>query len=134
MASLASAALTTGRAAKMSPPRYQNLEGPDVTLLSSDDGGSLVRLIAGDLQGHRGPGATHTPISVVHATVSAGARLTLRAMTGLQSEPERLAFRARATWPAAGSGDAGPERPLAGAGPRSGLAGKVAPPDAAEAS
>src|SRR3712207_3512888 len=45
------------RVAKMSPPRYQNLEATDVTLLSSDDGGSLVRLIAGDLQGHRGPGA-----------------------------------------------------------------------------
>ena len=65
------------RVAKMSPPRYQNLEATDVALLSSDDGGSLVRLIAGDLQGHRGPGATHTPITVVHATVSPGARLTL---------------------------------------------------------
>ena len=65
------------RVAKMAPPRYQNLEPTDVRLLSSEDGGALVRLIAGDLQGHRGPGSTHTPITVVHASVSAGARLTL---------------------------------------------------------
>ncbi len=62
---------------KMSPPRYQNLEGTDVALVASDDGGSLVRLIAGELAGVRGPGSTHTPISIVHATVPAGAQLGL---------------------------------------------------------
>ena len=41
---------------KMIAPRYQNLDGELVTLLSSPDGGALVRLIAGDLAGHRGPG------------------------------------------------------------------------------
>ena len=41
---------------KMIDPRYQNLEGNAVTLLSSPDGGALVRLIAGDLGGHAGPG------------------------------------------------------------------------------
>ena len=30
-----------------------------------------------ELDGHRGPGSTRTPISLVHATVSAGARLSL---------------------------------------------------------
>jgi quercetin 2,3-dioxygenase len=48
-----------------------------VTLLSSPDGGALVRVIAGDVGGHRGPGSTRTPISVVHATVSPGAELVL---------------------------------------------------------
>ncbi len=62
---------------KFVPPRYQALEGEQVTLLSSEDGGALVRLIAGEIAGHAGPGATHTPIAVVHATVSPGARLTL---------------------------------------------------------
>jgi redox-sensitive bicupin YhaK (pirin superfamily) len=62
---------------KMIGPRYQSLEGDEVTLLSSADGGSLVRLIAGDVAGHRGPGSTHTPITVAHATVAEGARLTL---------------------------------------------------------
>ncbi|WP_462187056.1 MULTISPECIES: pirin family protein [unclassified Frankia] len=58
---------------KFSPPRYQNLEGGQVSLVSSPDGGALLRVIAGDVGGHRGPGATHTPISVVHATLTPGA-------------------------------------------------------------
>jgi len=62
---------------KMVAPRYQNLEAGQVVLLSSPDGGALVRLIAGDVAGHRGPGATHTPITVAHATVAPGARLEL---------------------------------------------------------
>src|SRR5947208_4087319 len=43
---------------KMVAPRYQNLEADKVTLLSSPDGGALVRLIAGDIDGHNGPGST----------------------------------------------------------------------------
>ena len=62
---------------KMKPPAYQNLEGSDVTLLASPDGGTLLRVIAGEIAGHRGPGSTHTPISLVHATVAPGARLEL---------------------------------------------------------
>jgi redox-sensitive bicupin YhaK (pirin superfamily) len=62
---------------KMTAPRYQSLEGDQVVLLSSADGGALVRLIAGDLAGHRGPGATHTPIVVAHATLAPGSRLVL---------------------------------------------------------
>jgi redox-sensitive bicupin YhaK (pirin superfamily) len=46
-------------------------------LLSSDDGGALVRLIAGELAGHPGPGDTHTPISYAHATVAPGAALVV---------------------------------------------------------
>ena len=41
---------------KMTAPRYQNLEAGDVSLLSSPDGGALVRVIAGDVDGHHGPG------------------------------------------------------------------------------
>ncbi|MCU1587918.1 MAG: Pirin domain protein [Frankiales bacterium] len=66
---------------KMTDPAYQNLEGGDVTLLGSADGGSLIRVIAGDLRGAdgvvRGPGSTRTPITFVHATVAPGASLTL---------------------------------------------------------
>jgi quercetin 2,3-dioxygenase len=65
------------RADKWAEPAYQDLRGGDVGLLSSDDGGALVRVIAGDVAGHAGPGRTHTPISLVHATVSPGARLVL---------------------------------------------------------
>jgi redox-sensitive bicupin YhaK (pirin superfamily) len=62
---------------KMIAPRYQNLEAERVTVLSSPDGGTLVRLIAGDIAGHEGPGATHTPITVAHLTLSPGAQITL---------------------------------------------------------
>ena len=62
-------------ALKMSPPRYQAITRHDLTLLTTPDGGSLIRLIAGDLAGHRGPGVTHTPISYAHASISPGARI-----------------------------------------------------------
>jgi quercetin 2,3-dioxygenase len=62
---------------KMTAPRYQNLDADTVALLASPDGGTLVRLIAGDVAGYRGPGSTHTPITVAHATLAAGARLVL---------------------------------------------------------
>src|SRR6478736_5019328 len=48
-----------------------------VELAASADAGALVRVIAGEVGGHRGPGSTHTPITLIHATVSAGARLQL---------------------------------------------------------
>ena len=58
-------------------PRYQDITGDAVRLLSTDDGGALVRLIAGDLGGVRGPGSTRSPMTMIHATVSPGARLVL---------------------------------------------------------
>jgi hypothetical protein len=60
---------------KFTPARYQPLTGDDLTLLASDDGAALVRLIAGDLDGHHGPGDTHTPITYAHATLQPGAQL-----------------------------------------------------------
>ncbi|HET6835475.1 MAG TPA: pirin family protein [Acidimicrobiales bacterium] len=60
---------------KFTPPRYQDIRGGQVTLLRSPDGGAVLRLIAGDLAGHHGPGVTHTPITLVHATVAPGAQL-----------------------------------------------------------
>ncbi|GGS12788.1 pirin family protein [Actinokineospora fastidiosa] len=65
------------RTLKLAQPRYQDIGAADARLLSSDDGGVLVRLIAGDLAGHAGPGATQTPITYVHASVAAGARLAV---------------------------------------------------------
>jgi hypothetical protein len=62
---------------KMLAPRYQNLDAELVRLIASPDGGALVRLIAGDIGEHHGPGSTHTPIVVAHATIAPGARLEL---------------------------------------------------------
>src|SRR2546430_3163294 len=60
---------------KMVAPRYQSLEPEQVGLLSSSDGGALVRLIGGDLADIKGPGDTYTAITVAHATVSPQSRL-----------------------------------------------------------
>jgi redox-sensitive bicupin YhaK (pirin superfamily) len=62
---------------KMTNPRYQDIRGGEIALLSSADGGALLRVIAGELGGHRGPGSTHTPIVLVHASVSPGAQVRL---------------------------------------------------------
>ncbi len=65
------------RALKWAAPRYQDLRAREVALVSSSDGGALVRVIAGDVAGHAGPGSTYTPMTFVHATLSPGARLSL---------------------------------------------------------
>ena len=84
-------------------PRYQGIERNQVLLLTSPDGGALVRVIAGDVAGHRGPGSTHTPISLVHATVEPGAELLL---------PWPRAFNAL-VYVLSGSGVIGPDaRPI----------------------
>lgn len=85
---------------KLTEPRYQDIGGGQVALLASPDGGGLLRLIAGELAGHRGPGITHTPITVIHATVSPGAEITL---------PWRADFNALA-YALSGEGSAGTER------------------------
>ena len=64
-------------AQKWSPPRYQDIRAQEVALASSPDGGALVRIIAGDVAGHAGPGSTYSPMTLVHATLSPGATLAL---------------------------------------------------------
>ncbi|HEX5827219.1 MAG TPA: pirin family protein [Candidatus Limnocylindrales bacterium] len=65
------------RAQKLAAPRYQDIRAKEVSLLSSHDGGALVRVIAGEVAGHAGPGSTYTPMTLVHATLAPGAKLTL---------------------------------------------------------
>jgi len=62
---------------KWMPPAYQDIRAGQVALLSSVDGGTLLRVIAGEVDGHQGPGSTRTPISMVHATLAPGAELRL---------------------------------------------------------
>ena len=90
---------------KLSPPRYQDIRGGEVRLLASHDGGALLRVIAGQVGGFEGPGITHTPIALLHATVSPGAQLRL---------PWRSDFNAL-VWAFSGSGTVGGDRrPLHG--------------------
>jgi redox-sensitive bicupin YhaK (pirin superfamily) len=65
-------------ALKRTPPRYQAITASNLTLLTTPDGGSLIRVIAGDVDGHAGPGVTHTPITYAHASVSPGAQLEVK--------------------------------------------------------
>ncbi|MDQ3553164.1 MAG: pirin family protein [Chloroflexota bacterium] len=65
------------RAQKFAAPRYQDLRAGEVSLLASPDGGALVRVIAGEVAGHSGPGSTYSPMALVHVTLSPGARVTL---------------------------------------------------------
>src|ERR1700730_14187943 len=64
-------------AQKWEAPRYQDIRAANVELITSYDGGTLLRVIAGEVGGHQGPGVTHTPIALAHATLSAGARVVL---------------------------------------------------------
>src|SRR5215472_12034362 len=85
---------------KMTPPRYQDIRAGQVALLSSPDGGTLVRVIAGEVGGHQGPGITHTPITLLHATLEPAAQLRL---------PWRSDFNALG-YVLAGSGTVGADR------------------------
>jgi redox-sensitive bicupin YhaK (pirin superfamily) len=62
---------------KLTPPRYQAISGHTLTMLASDDGGALIRLIAGELAGLSGPGVTHTPITYAHATLAPTSSITV---------------------------------------------------------
>ena len=88
---------------KRVPPQYQDLQGRDLGLASSSDGGALVRVLAGTVDGHSGPGISHTPLAITHVTIAPGARVDI---------PWRDDFNALA-YALAGSGTAGAEaRPL----------------------
>ncbi|MEP6667124.1 MAG: pirin family protein [Nocardioidaceae bacterium] len=85
---------------KWADPRYQDLRGGDVGLVTTPDAGSLVRVIAGEVGGVKGPGSTYTPMTMVHASIAATADLTL---------PWRPDFNAL-VYVLAGSGTVGSDR------------------------
>ncbi|MDO7869017.1 pirin family protein [Nocardioides jiangxiensis] len=62
---------------KLMQPKYQDIHSGEVKLLTSPDAGALVRVIAGEVGGNKGPGSTHSPMTMVHASVEPGARLEL---------------------------------------------------------
>jgi redox-sensitive bicupin YhaK (pirin superfamily) len=88
------------KADKMIAPRYQDIGSSSVVLLSSPDGGALYRVIAGDVGGHAGPGSTHSPMAMVHATLAPGASVEI---------PWKKEFNAL-VYVLAGNGSVGAER------------------------
>jgi redox-sensitive bicupin YhaK (pirin superfamily) len=73
------------RAQKWVEPRYQDLRANESALLTTPDGGALLRVIAGEVPAVtdggaatlHGPGSTYTPMAMVHTTVSPGATVDL---------------------------------------------------------
>ncbi len=86
------------KAKKRIAPQYQDLQGRDSALVSTADGGALIRVLAGEVAGHRGPGISHTPLSITHVTVAPGAQADI---------PWREDFNALA-YVLAGEGSVGP--------------------------
>lgn len=69
-------------AEKLSPPRYQGILDRQIPVAPlADDAGSL-RVIAGELNGKRGPAQTFTPVHLWDVRLRAGARATLSAPDG----------------------------------------------------
>jgi len=68
---------------KFLAPKYQGIEADNILLLASADAGTLIRVIAGEISAgagrdsFKGPGSTHTPITLLHASISPGAQLSL---------------------------------------------------------
>ena len=89
---------------KMTTPRYQDIGSREVALVTNENGDAVIRVIAGTLGEHAGPGSTHTAITLVHVSLMPGGHLVL---------PWRHDFNAL-TYALAGSGTVGAERtPLA---------------------
>jgi hypothetical protein len=59
---------------KFAPPGYQPITASEIPNVAIE-GGGRVRIIAGEYEGARGPAHTFTPITMLDATLSAGARL-----------------------------------------------------------
>ena len=91
---------------KWAQPRYQDLRSSQLGLTTTADAGALVRVIAGQVGGQAGPGATYTPITMVHATLAPGATMEL---------PWEVDHNAL-VYVLSGDGTVGPERRALGSG------------------
>jgi quercetin 2,3-dioxygenase len=56
---------------------HQSITRDALRLLTSDDGGALIRLFAGDIAGFTGPGVTHTPITYAHVILAPGVQVSV---------------------------------------------------------
>ena len=59
---------------KMGAPGYQTLLNADIPVVELPDGAGRARIIAGELDGRRGPARTHTPIDLWDVRLVAGGR------------------------------------------------------------
>jgi redox-sensitive bicupin YhaK (pirin superfamily) len=62
------------KAKKWLDPRYQDLEPDRVEVVTTPAADTVLRIIAGPLGPFSGPGSTHSPMTMVHATLAPGAQ------------------------------------------------------------
>ena len=67
---------------KMSAPRYQTLMDDAIPHVDLPDDAGILRVIAGDYAGHRGPAQTFTPMNIWDVRLDAGATATFRLPQG----------------------------------------------------
>lgn len=60
------------RALKMSTPRYQTLLNEEIPQVHLDGQGGIIRVIAGEYQGQKGPAKTFTPVHLYDLRLKAG--------------------------------------------------------------
>jgi quercetin 2,3-dioxygenase len=66
---------------KMSKPRYQGITKEQIPVVDLGSG-SYARIIAGELQGARGPAMTFTPVNLIDVRLKAGAKVELNLPEG----------------------------------------------------
>jgi len=88
---------------KGAPPGYQPIRGADIPTVARD-GGVAVRVLAGELDGARGPARTFTPITMLDATIPAGARLSAALPRSYNAMAVVASGRVRADGRSAGAG------------------------------
>jgi len=62
---------------KMSAPAYQTLLNDQIPVVTLEEGGGTVRVIAGECRGVKGPARTFTPINLWDLRLNAGRRVVL---------------------------------------------------------
>jgi redox-sensitive bicupin YhaK (pirin superfamily) len=65
------------RSRKMDPPGYQALTADRMGIVKLQDGAGVVRVIAGEFQGVRGPATTHTPVRMFDMRLAAKGKVEL---------------------------------------------------------
>ena len=108
---------------KMTAPRYQDIRGGEVALLTNHDGGALLRVIAGEVGGHAGPGHHPHPDRAAprhraarRATCGCRGRADFNALVYVMAGrgtigPDRAPHRAPASSPCSAPATSSPSRP-----------------------
>lgn len=67
---------------KSAKPSYQTLTRAEIPIVPLDGGGAILRIVAGEFKGRRGPAKTFSPINLWDATLPKGSRAELSVPLG----------------------------------------------------